>query len=270
VVGSCVRAAWLWLMPLLVVGCSFDTSTKGLGGKGDGSPVVIDASGNMLDANTILPDADPNLPDADPNQPDASPDCLVWDTDFASDPTLLDLNGDGQPDWAERDGNNFPTNELSGGIWTSPSFSAVLDTNPKQDFAGRTTLTGQLRSTVVSTQYGAVFWINVDYTSTDFAPLFVGVQLEINGTQTLTLYGRNVVGIDAVLATVSGLGGGGIDVTLEINAGTDQVTLTVESLPIGTYTYTKLERMGNDDRQATAVAYGNEAQFNFVRVESCP
>ncbi len=260
---SSVRVAWLWLMPLMMVGCTFDMSTKVSRADGDGSPDAIDASDNMLDANTILPDADPS-------QPDANSDCMLWETDFSSDPTLLDINGDAQPDWVERDGTPFPTDELSGGIWTSSYFSAVLDTNPKQDFAGRTILSGQLRSRVVSIEHGAVFWINVDYTSTDFAPLFVGVQLEINGTQTLTLYGKTIVGAEVTLAAVTGLGIGGIDVTLDIDASTDQVTLTVESLLVGTYTYTKVERLDNDDRQATAVAFGSEAQFNFVRVESCP
>lgn len=260
---SCVRATWLWLMPLVVAGCSFDTSTRDLGANGDGSPAAVDASAPMVDADT-------NLPDADLYQPDASPECLVWQTDFTSDPTLLDLNGDGQPDWVERAGMPFPTDELSGGLWTTPSFSAVLDTSPKQDFAGRTTLTGQLRSTVISAAHGAVFWINVDYTSTDFAPLFVSVRQEIGGTQTLTLYGKTVVGLEVALVEVTGLGGGGIELTLEIDASTDQVTLTLGSLLIGTYTYTKLERLGSDDRQATAVAYGSEAQFNYLRVESCP
>jgi hypothetical protein len=163
-VSSYVHAVGLWVVPLIVVACDFNPSTKGLSAQRDGSPSTTDASGNMLDA-------DPNLPDADPNLPDANPDCLVWQADFTSDPTMLELNGDAQPDWVEGDGNSFSTNERSGGLCTPPFYSDVLDTNPKPDFKERTILTGNLRSTEVSNQRVTVFLISLDYTVADFAPI---------------------------------------------------------------------------------------------------
>jgi hypothetical protein len=248
---------------LLLLACSFDTNTDASNANRDGAPDLSDGSANA-------PDADLSAPDANPNQPDADPSCIVWETDFSSDPTGLDLNGDQLPDWVNRNDEEFPTDELSGGIWTTDSFSAVLDTNPKNDFAGRTFLQGQFRSTEVGETHGAVFWINVDYTISDFAPLFLSLRREDDGTQTLRLYGKEGIGTEVVHATVGGLGAGYVDVALDISATADEVSLSVNSVATGTYTYGKLARTGADDRYATAVGYGSEAAFNSMRVEACP
>ena len=111
--------------------------------------------------------------DGDPREIDAPGPCTtkVWATDFSTDPTQLDGNGDGLNDWRMRDGGTLP-GTLANGLWQAPGSPVrSLDTEPKQDFSTRTKVSVRMRATAYDATAGAVFWINVDYTPTTFMPL---------------------------------------------------------------------------------------------------
>ena len=193
----------------------------------------------------------------------------VWFTDFSTDPTALDLNGDAVPDWALRTAAAFPTAQLIGGVWSTPSSSTPLDTQPKQPFITRVLVHVRMRSITTSGARGAVFWINVGYDgSGTFAPLYVDAKLQSNGTQTLHFMRKTVASVEDEFATITGLGAGFLDVELDI----DPATLGVSYLGAGTSGTTTLNRLtsGATDQWATVVAYSGAAEFDEVRVEVCP
>jgi hypothetical protein len=204
--------------------------------------------------------------------PDMSRPCgatKVWATDFSTDPTQLEANGDGVKDWRMRDGGMFP-GLLMNGVWISAGTPlAPLDTAPKHDFATRLVATARYRNTAPPTSLGAVMWLNVDFTATTFMPLWL--ELRVDGgvaMQRAILHGKDAAQNDLPLITFGGLGAGMIDVELEIDPDHDLVTATVAGMTMSA-TYVPIPRADNDDRFATLVAYGSPSEFDQARIEVC-
>lgn len=198
----------------------------------------------------------------------ASP--TVWLAAFDVDPTTIDYNSDATNDWAMRDLGTIP-GTITAGTWTEPgSPIRPLDSQPKQDFATRTIVDVRMRNIVHASTYGAVMWINVDYTASTFAPLYVVVQLQTSGTaQDVTVFGKTNPSTSVPLYQTSIPGTDFIDIRLDVEPAADQVTVTVAGSTTP-HTYSTINRNGNDDRWATVLAWNGDSEFDTLRVVVCP
>ncbi len=201
-------------------------------------------------------------------RPENAPERLeeVWEARFDGDPTQQDFSRDGA-DFVMRDGSNFQTSGLSDGVWSA---DGVLDTSGKCDF-DRPTIC-ELRFQAASTHSGgAVFWINADASAGDgkFAPIYLKLVLEANGTQTLSLCNKTSNTTATVLKKVGSLPGRMIDVRLVIDPDLDAVNLRVEGQDCGTFSYTRISP-SFDDRFASVLSGGAVARFDSIRVLVLP
>ena len=190
---------------------------------------------------------------------------LTWFTDFAVDPTTLDANGDGLPDFHFRNG---PSGTFDG-TWSEAGTAArALDTNPKQDFATRTRTHVRMKNTQRGVGHGAVFWINSGYTASSYAAEFLDVRLEADGQhQTLSVYWWNNLA-EQQQYVLGGLTTGFVTADLDIDPVHDTLLLECEGTTT-TLPLMRAPRLG-DDRWATVMALGGDAVFDEVRIESCP
>jgi hypothetical protein len=197
----------------------------------------------------------------------------VWLADFTNDPTAEDLNGDGTNDWAIRNGGTLDPVQLFGGVWHLSSAGEPLDTQPKQAFTTRTIVDVRMRNTTTSGAKGAVFWINVDFDGTGFAPLFVDVKLQTNSTQTAYVMTKNVSAQEVVSATISNLPTGFIDVHLDIDPAMLKFSYTISDGASSSSGNNKsLTRLTSSatDQWATVIAFSGASEFDRVKVEVCP
>jgi len=195
----------------------------------------------------------------------------LWIADFSTDPSQLDVNGDGVKDWALRDGSTFPTSQLSGGVWHVPSAGLPpLDTQPKQPFTTRTLVQARMRGTASNGARGAVFWINVGYQADNsFAPLFVDAKLEVDNTLTLHVLTKTAAGLEQELAQHSGLPNDFVDFSIDIDPSTLRATFAGGGIA-GTYQLVQQAAGTATDQWATLTAYSTAAEFDAIRVEVCP
>jgi hypothetical protein len=166
-----------------------------------------------------------------------------------------------------RGGSDFETSNLSDGVWTA---SGVLDTSGKCNF-DRPTIC-ELRFQAASTQGGgAMFWINADASTSDgkFAPIFLRLVLEADGTQTLRLYNKTSNSTATVLKKIGSLPARMIDVRLVIDPDVDAVNLRVEGEDCGTFSYTRISP-SFDNRFASVLSGGAVARFDSVRISVLP
>jgi len=240
---------------LVVAGCGFRAGTySDLTGTDDAS---IDGLSTEADADGV--DAPPVVC--------ANP--TLWTATFDVDPTTQNANGDGTNDWAMRDMGTVP-GILANGIWAEPGSSIrPLDSQPKQDFATRTVVDVRMRNTVRASTFGAVMWINVDYTTTSFAPLYVVVQLQTGGTaQDVTVFHKTNPSTSVPLFQTTA-DTGFVDVRLDVDPAVDSVAITVNGSTTP-HTYSTINRNANDDRWATVLAWNGDSEFDTMRVSVCP
>jgi hypothetical protein len=194
-----------------------------------------------------------------PNAPEVL--SAVWEAEFDTDPTRLDMNADGQGDWVRRDGQPFDLLSLQGGAWKADS---KLDTSPPNDFTDLTVAEVRFRCGSAEGN-GAGFWINADWSSGTFAPLYAYLTLQKAGTQTLTVYAQRNAGTPVVLVSVAGLPADFVTLRLLIDPALDTVNVRVNGADKGTYQYFTLPATG-DPRCASVFASGSTALFDYVRV----
>ncbi|MCK4661091.1 MAG: prepilin-type N-terminal cleavage/methylation domain-containing protein [Phycisphaerae bacterium] len=185
----------------------------------------------------------------------------AWELDFDTDPTVQDMNADGLGDWVCRDGAPFNPGTLSGGIWYA---GTTLDTYPDNDFTELITAEVRFRNTSIGGN-GAVFWINADWSGGKFAALFAFLQLQPDGTQTLTVYHKIDNSTSVPLVTLPGLPAGFVTLRLLIDPDLDTVNVRVNRQDQGTYYYNSFAQ-GDSDRFATVLPWGSAAEFDSVSV----
>jgi len=250
-------------------GATRDAGPRDVGPPGLDAALATDAGPGGVDAGPTGDDAGPAGDDAGPAGDDGGAGCVLrrWRADFGADPTSQDLNGDGMNDWRIRAGGAFPVDQLSGGVWRAPTGSGALDTVPNHGFNGRVRASVRMRSTDTGGN-GATMWVNVDYSATSFAPVYVQLRRQGDGTQTLTLHGKTSNPVTLALATVSGLGGGMVEVDLDIDTALNLVTLTVDGVVRGTFTYFTYGPP-NTDRFGTVITWSSGAEFDWVEISDC-
>jgi hypothetical protein len=197
----------------------------------------------------------------------------VWFADFSSDPTAYDDNGDGVNDFTLRGSLPFPTAELVGGEWVTPSATqAPLDTMPGQLFTRHMFVDARMRSTTTSGQRGAVFYINVGYDGSAYAVLIADVKLTSASNQKIELVNRidpSNSTLDHVFASAPTNPTTPLDVSLEIDPQTLEVTYAAGTAT-GTYTLLRAPPQGAPPPWASLTAYSGAAAFDQIRIEICP
>lgn len=201
---------------------------------------------------------------------------IVWEWECDVDPTTIDWNGDGTLDWIIRNGNPFDTSGLTPqGTWhATHQFAECVDNRPRNDYNTPTTVDLTWRSYGEGT-WQATFWINVDYYPTcdptqgvgsgyTFAPVYAHLELMPDQTQTLTLYNVFRDWEAQVLAQYTGLPDRMIDTRLYFDTVADTVTVDIDGVTQGTYSYGVFDKQ-NADNFCTVL--GANGEFDYVRIE---
>jgi len=187
----------------------------------------------------------------------------VWETDFNTDPTAYDMNGDLLGDWVVHDGGTFIPAELSGSIWHT--IDKTIDTYPHNDFNELTTAELRFRNTTIGGN-GAVFQINADWVESRYAVIYAYLQLQPDNTQRLTVYDKKDNSTPIQLITVSGLSSDFVTLRLLIDPKLDTVHVKVNGENKGTYHYHTFLPV-SEDRFASVLSWGSEAEFDYVSIK---
>lgn len=278
----------IWVCWLVSAGCAIEASgLAGIDGAEIDGGVVLDARGGMdarlpdgrvidtgsIDAAAIdapgIDGAEGGDAGIDAGRDAGAPPCpgrLFWRADFDVDPTELDVNGDGRDDWGLRSGASFPDHELSDGIWHA-SAGPTLDTRPLDDFRGTTSVDVRMRVDSDGSP-GAVFWLNLDFTTTEMASVYVALTRVGASDQRLELRSKYNIGMYRVLDAMD-LDGSFVRVELYFDARRDEVSMRVNGADRGTWEY---DHFGPPTvgRTGSVLAYNARAEFDYVRIEHCP
>ncbi len=185
-----------------------------------------------------------------------------WELDFTSNPTTLDVNGDGLPDWTQRGGGTFNAATIAGGLWTP---AATLDTYPDHNFDQLTVATMRARSTSTSTSgAGAELRLNVDCAANTCATITARLRLQTNATQTLTVYHQAGAAVQRKLVTVTGLPVTLVTVRLLVDPALRTVNVNVDGTDKGTFYYVTYSP--SDVDRFDSVSALSAAQFDYVSV----
>jgi hypothetical protein len=184
-----------------------------------------------------------------------------WRADFDLNPTTTDGNGDSVADWAQTSGTFDPLT-LASGVW-SPS--NALETRPLYDFTGVTTVEASCQNTTVGGN-GAVLQINADRQGGQYAPLLVYLQLQADGTQTLTLNGKSSDSNTTQLFTRQRLLSEPIRFQLTIVPQNNVVNLRINGEDQGTYAYPTYTPSSSSNRFLTLYEDVSQAEFDHVEV----
>lgn len=197
----------------------------------------------------------------------------LWSSDFSIDPTTIDNNCDGVPDFHMRQGQQLP-GTLSNGVWAEPSSMQApaqqLDTQPADPFLTRTIVHARMRNVAVENgpRHGALLWIDVGDNGTQYGSVFV--EMRLTGTmdsQNITLFSR-LNGNDIIQNPIPGFDTGFHDVDLDIDPPTKKITFTVDGVNRGDRYYDV--GLGSGNKAVTLTADGASSEFDSFSVESCP
>jgi hypothetical protein len=232
------------------------------------TPTALEAEAEELDAATDA-DAESDA-EAESEEAGGPPSCVArkrWAFGFDSDPTLYDGDHDGVYDWVARN-TVFPTTELDAGVWRSAS-PVALDTRPLDDFDGRVLVDVRMASrTVPPSNRGAVFWINLDENAAAFSALFASLALQVDGSQTLTMFGKSSGSIETELGAFAGLPAGFIDLHLDVDPAARTVAVWISGSLQGQLTFPATD-VPNGDRFATLISWSGVSEFDSVDIRRC-
>ncbi|MDP1797175.1 MAG: hypothetical protein Q8K78_06825 [Planctomycetaceae bacterium] len=185
-----------------------------------------------------------------------------WELKFTQNPTTTDVNGDGAGDWNVNGGGTFNMTSISNNVWQASD--TLLNTNPGSDFAKTTIVDLRFRNTGVGGD-GAKFSINAFRGGLISAPVMVNLQLQNDGTQTLTLATKTLALLNSTLISVPGLPNQPVDLHLVLHPATSSVSIRVNDVQRGTFALTSFVTMDNS-RLATIGASGSNAEFSYARI----
>jgi hypothetical protein len=183
-----------------------------------------------------------------------------WRTDFDSNPTAANANGDASVDWAMAGGATFDPAMMINGTWYA---TGALETRPLHDFTTTTIVEARCRNSSVGGN-GAVVRINADRQGGQYAPLLVYVQRLSDGTQTLSLHGKASDSVIKQLCSRERLSGDFVRFRLIIVPQSNVVNLAINDEDQGTFTYPTYAPSSNADRFLTLFGDSSQAEFDYV------
>ncbi|MCH8210302.1 MAG: prepilin-type N-terminal cleavage/methylation domain-containing protein [Planctomycetes bacterium] len=186
-----------------------------------------------------------------------------WETDFDTDPTAMDVDADGVPDWRTIDGSVFDTTELGGGTWKVGT-TTKLRTYPDNDFVELTVANIRFRDTIADGASGAVFDIYFDRVDTTSARISASIVLEDDGTQTLKAAHYLNATTAETFVRVKGLPREFVDLRLILDPENDTVAVFVNGVYKATHLYWKYTGASNTARYAQIGESGADAEFDSV------
>lgn len=183
-----------------------------------------------------------------------------WMTDFTSNPTTLDSNGDGQPDWVSPNNTPFNASSVSGGTWQANG--ATLYSNPGDNFT-RLTLV-DLRFAATSPGSWAGFSMNAARSGNICAPVMARITQQSDGSQTLQVWRKlNDSTLDTLLL-IPGLPSGATDLHLIIDPAYGSVGIRMNGVEYGSFAYNAYA--SSDTSTCVQLTSSGAAQFNAVRI----
>jgi hypothetical protein len=185
-----------------------------------------------------------------------------WDLTF--DQPGVDPTAKG--DWKHRTPGQTsfdPATQVVDSVLKTTSFNPTLDTTPKDDFTYPFITETQMRCLTAVTEDkvydGAVFWVNMDTTNGTHAAMTVSLQLMEDNTQRL-----NVINNGTVITNFTGLSTDFHTVRMEFDPPNLKFHLYLDGSDAGVMTYVK--KAMNDDRYATVLSWGADAEFEYARI----
>jgi hypothetical protein len=203
----------------------------------------------------------------DDDEGGGGPTCggIVWRAEMDVDPTTLEENGDGLPDF-EFNGGAFPQDGLADGIWAAAP-DTYIRTVPDDPLANRVIVALSMRTTAVG-ERGALFWANLGQEDDSVTRLWMDVAKTAEGGQVALIGGYSAQDVPEVLLMVEDLGEGFIDVMFDADPDSGEVAVLVAGEDHGTL---QLPSYNGSNPQAAAIgALEAAAEIDYVEVESCP
>ncbi|MFA9477362.1 type II secretion system protein J [Phycisphaerales bacterium AB-hyl4] len=196
-----------------------------------------------------------------PNRPGVF--TAYWEADFRHDPTALDVNADGEPDWSVGT-SSFATNNLdpNAGTWQAQQ---TLRTWPNHDFTEPTVVRLQLRHT--SADGGAALMrLYADRRNGRVGPVGVYVHRQSDGRQTLDLISRDAFANTVTLLSLPDQPPGFLDVRLAVLPAHRSINIDVNGVNRGTYQYHRVDA-SNESRAVELLGWQtSHAEFKHVRI----
>ena len=190
-----------------------------------------------------------------------------WRTDFDTDPTASDVNGDGTADWIEGESIGvvgavpYDASSVEGGTWRS---KGLLRTQPLNDFANPTTVEVRFRDSSVGGN-GCITWINADWGNGQAATLALGVLLNDTDTQSFWMTGQTSSSTWVELLKQESLSAEFVRCRLTILPEHNLVNVQINDTDVGTFTYPTYP-LSSDERFLSVEGDTDTAKFDYVEV----
>lgn len=183
-----------------------------------------------------------------------------WETNFTSDPTALDANGDGLPDWVSPGGAPFNAASVGGGTWQANG--ASLYSNPGDNFANLTLV--DLRFCANSPGSWAGFSMNAARSGATCAPVLARITQQSDGNQSVQVWRKLNDSTTDELLLIPNLPTGPIDLHLIVDPAYGSVGIRVNGVEYGSFAYNAYA--SSDASTYVQLTSGGSAQFNRVAI----
>jgi prepilin-type N-terminal cleavage/methylation domain-containing protein len=184
-----------------------------------------------------------------------------WEAKFNTDPTKLDVNGDGIMDWTVHGGGTFNTANLVSGAWQANGVQ--LDSQPANNFTNHTVV--DLRLCATSAGSWAGFNINAARSGSTCAPILGQLTLQSDGTQSLTVWRKLNDATPDGLLTITGLPNQPVDLHLIIDPSFGTAGIRVNNVEYGSFAYNTFT--SSDTSACLSLMSSGSAQFSYARVQ---
>lgn len=189
-----------------------------------------------------------------------------WRADFNSDPTKLDINADGTPDWNLSLGTKDIQEYLDDGVFANAD-RTQLRTQPLPVTPRRVSVSYAFSNSqpLDPAGFGAELWVNIDLNNGRFIHLFTFLQRQQDGTQRLLLYTKNDDSSRVLLHQLDGLPLGMIKVDMLVDREIGMVSLQINGVEQGSFVY---QDMATVDTGGVVLDGRNAAiRFAYLLVE---
>ncbi|HXE53429.1 MAG TPA: prepilin-type N-terminal cleavage/methylation domain-containing protein [Tepidisphaeraceae bacterium] len=183
-----------------------------------------------------------------------------WEAKFDQDPTTLDVNADGIPDWSVQGGAKFNLLTLLNDLW-QPNGTTLLS-QPGNNFQQVTVV--DVRFNATASGSWAQLSLNAARNGSSCAPVLARITMQSDGTQTLNVWRKLNDSTTDALLTIPGLAAGPTDAHLVIDPSYGTVGITVNSVQYGAFFYQVFT--STDKNTSVVLSSSGSAQFGHVRV----